>query len=101
MALRGALAVTLTKEQHATLSAMDRGGPHTLWPMMRRALLRAGYIAPNGPPPTPSETKRRVKPVRAYVVTQAGRDAIAAYPGPDETPHHEQYPRILFGGAAE
>lgn len=88
--------MTLTKEQHTTLRAMADGSPFTLWPMMRRALLRAGYIEPDGPVPPPAETRHPKRPVRQYSVTAAGREALASYTGPEASPHHEQYPRILF-----
>jgi hypothetical protein len=91
--------VKLTTEQHAVLSAMVEGEPHTLWPMMRRCLLRLGLIEPAGPPPPPSEVRHRQKPVRPYAVTEAGKIAVKAFAGMTK-PHHERYPKILFGKAA-
>lgn len=91
----------LSKDQHATLRAIARSEPHNLQPMMRRALFRAGYIQPDGPPPPPSTTRHPKRPVRLYRVTDAGLAAIKSYDGPAPTPHHEQCLRILFGGAAE
>lgn len=94
------MTLELTKEQHAVLSAMDRGDPYTLWPMMRRCLLRHGLIVADGPPPPPSEGRHRQAPVRPYVITDAGRLAVKAYAGP-VSPHHERYPKIIFGKAAQ
>lgn len=73
------MAPTLSPLQYRTLVAIRDGQPHTLWPMMRRAFVRAGLIVAAGPPPEPSETRRAQVPVRLFSVTQIGHDAIAAH----------------------
>lgn len=76
--------MTLTREQHATMTAMLKGQGHTLWPMMRRALLRVGYIEAIGPVIEPSDARRARVPVRPYGLTDAGRKVLAEYQGEPE-----------------
>jgi hypothetical protein len=89
----------LTKTQFDVLDSMVKGSPFTLWPTMRRAFLRAKFIAPAGKAVPPANKRYAKIPVKPYRVTEEGHKALEAYDGP-RTPHHETYPKILFGRAA-
>lgn len=95
----------MTSEQYRVLSALRDGRAHTLWPMMRRSFLRQQWIKPNGEPPSPSEKRRAVAPVRPFVVTRRGKAALRAYerelkqstdPAPDGARRRGPL-RMLFG----
>jgi hypothetical protein len=78
--------VKLNKAQYATLAAIATGTPHTLYPMMRRAFLRAQFIVPAGPVPPPAEVRHEKAPVRDYAVTAAGHAALVSYKGRIDKP---------------
>lgn len=68
---------TLNASQYAMLVTIRNGTPHTLWPMMRRALQARGLIEPAAPPIAPSDTSRRRQPTRPYVLSPAGERLLA------------------------
>lgn len=69
----------LTPERYSVLRAISVGDAYRLWPMMRRAFLRARLIKPNGEPPAPSDKRRAKQPHRPYRVTRRGRSAMAEF----------------------
>ncbi len=68
----------LSPLQLRTLAAIKSGAPHTLWPMMRRAFVRARLIVPAGPAPGPRAVRDPRASERPYVVTELGDRVLAA-----------------------
>jgi hypothetical protein len=81
---------TPTMAQTVVLLALSRGKqPPYLAPATRQNLVRAKWIVATGPAPAPAEKRHAKAPRRPYVITDAGRRALAT------SPHIEAAQRTL------